>query len=136
MVDNLAEEVLNHIPKRTPTWALGVVTVVVAITTSLVTMWVFSKDEIRQHITWTENYRTEEATDENSKEEKALDSVLVIVRNNMEQITELNKALVLAQSQVHELMTRVDLLENALSRIKGSLSNCEESLKNCEKRGK
>jgi hypothetical protein len=125
------EVILEKLPKKTPVWAVGIVTVLVSVVVSISSVYVLTRDDIRQRILWSEKSQDSKAEAQNSQDSKALDGVLAIVSTNMEHLAEVNKALGVAQIQSSSLSVRVSDLESAVNRLKGSLTACEDSLKIC-----
>lgn len=130
-MDEVTPTVLEHLPKKTPIWAIGITTVIVAVTSCLVTIYFVAKDDIHSTLTWGQTQAEKKFTAEHVQQEKALDSVLAVVNQNMVQLGELNKALAVEQVQASNLEIRVAELENAVNRLKTNLSECQSNLKTC-----
>lgn len=125
------EELLEKLPKKTPVWAIGTTTIVVALFTCLITLYVVAKEDISKSIVWAQTSYDKQIAADDTNDAKTIDSVLAIVSTNMNSIAEVHKALGVSQVQAAALAVRVSDLEAAVNRLKGSLSVCEESLKKC-----
>jgi hypothetical protein len=124
-------ELLNKIPKKTPVWAVGIVTVIVAVVTSLVTLYIVAKEDISKSIVWAQASHDAQVKADDIHAVSTIEGVLKIVNVNMQALAELNKALGVAQVQAASLSVRVSDLERAVDRLSASLTNCENSLASC-----
>ena len=124
-------DILEKLPKKTPVWAVGVTTVLIALVTCLITVYVVGKEDISKTITWSQASHDRFAAADDINDSKAIDGVLAIISTNMTTLAEINKALGVAQLQASNLTTRVEDLEKAVERLKSSLSTCETNLKTC-----
>jgi len=130
------DELLDKLPKKTPKWAIGVVTVIVAISMSLLSIYIFCKEDVRQVIQWAEQTHTTQMSVEAKDYSDTLGRVLVLLDINSNQIVELSKALSAAQQQNQFLSQRVDSLEKKVDELSKDLHVCEVERDNCFKRHK
>ncbi len=130
------DELLDKLPKKTPKWAVGVVTVLVAISTSFLAIYIFAKEDIHQTIQWTQETQTARMSAEAKDYSDTLGRVLVLLDINSNQIVELSKALSAAQQQNQFLSQRVDSLEKKVDELSKDLHVCEVERDNCFKRHK
>lgn len=124
-------EILNKIPKKTPAWAVGLVTVVVAVVTSLVTIYIAAKEDISKSLAWSQASHDAQVAADDIHAVSTIEGVLKIVNVNMQALAEINKALGVSQVQAASLAVRVADLERAVDRLTVSLTNCESSLASC-----
>ena len=127
------EDVLEKLPKRTPVWAIGVVSIIVSLSVSLGAVYLLSKGEFQQyltaHFTAAERMNAYEAKESDRRatvENKAFDTVLGLIQVNSNQITELTVA-------NNRLTERVSALERELARANTDLAKCEESLRSTKR---
>lgn len=133
-MDKDPSTIFEHLPKKTPAWAVGFVAVVVSIATSLVCMFVISRTEVQQYIGWAQK-RTEAQADINNKNyTDTLAGVLHLINSNQEHLTILSQQLGATQQQNTVLTERVQNLEKAVTELRVNLSTCENKLKVCEER--
>lgn len=124
---------ISALQARAPKWALGIAVVLVAASTSIVSVYIVSKDEVRQYIGWKTSAANIETTKLADDYTDTLKTVLSLVDTNSAQITELSKALGAAQQQNAVLADRVAALEKFLQLAKGDLEICESKLRLCKK---
>ena len=127
------EALLEKIPKRTPVWAVGVISIIVSLSVSFGAVYILSKGEFQQYLTShfaaTERIAVYEAKETERRalvEGKAFDTVLGLIQVNSTQITELTIA-------NNRLAERVTTLERDLNKATTDLQRCEESLRHCKR---
>lgn len=128
-----AGSTLQTLQARSPKWSLGIAVVLIAMSTSIVSVYVASKDEIRQYIGWKTSTVATDTSKLVDEYTDTLKTVLSLVDTNSAQITELSKALGAAQQQNAVLADRVAALEKFLQLAKGDLEVCESKLRMCKK---
>ena len=128
------EDILAKLPKKTPQWAIGVVAILVAIVTAFSTVYLLSRDDIRQYVGWYQEHRSKTEAGLEARYTMTLNAVLSLVDTNSKQITELSKSLGVAQQQNSALAERVSQLEKNLAMATMNLQTCETKLTIC--RGK
>lgn len=119
---------LESLPKKAPAWSIGVATVLVAVATSFVTIYVVSKDEVKAYVT---SHVLQDEKSFSGLEERynaTLKTVLGLVSTNSAQIADLSKALSDTQRQNVELANRVSQLEKQLAVTMANLEDCERKL--------
>ena len=134
MTDKSPVDVLEHLPKKTPIWAVGLVTVIVSLATSFVGVYIFIKDEVSRYTTSAQEIHKIEATTKAKSHELTLDAVVSLVQTNSVQIVELSKALGNTQHENAALADRITSLEKTVAALRGTLEECEYKLKKCESR--
>lgn len=127
------DALLEKIPKRTPVWAVGVISIIVSLSVSFCAVYVLAKGEFQQYLTanFAEVHRKGEISAKEFELEsittsKAFDTVLGLIKVNSEQIT----SLTIANTKLSE---RVSALEKELETTHLELKTCEESLRNCKR---
>lgn len=125
------EVLLEKIPKRTPVWAVGIISIIVSLSVSFGAVYILSKGEFQQYLTShfaaTERmavYEAKESERRAATEGKAFDTVLGLIQVNSTQITELT----IANNRLGE---RITILERDLAKVNSDLQRCEESLRKC-----
>lgn len=127
------DELLDKLPKKTPKWAVGVVTILVAISTSLLAMYIFAKDDVHQVIQWAEAHHDTRVSLEAKDYSDTLGRVLTLLDVNSTQIIELSKTLGVTQHQNQLLSGRVDEMEKRINGLVKDLKICESERDNCLK---
>ena len=127
------EALFDKLPKRTPMWAIGVISIIVSLSVSFGAVYILSKGEFQQyltaHFTAEEQRAAYESKDTERKaavESKAFDTVLGLIQVNSTQITELTIA-------NNKLAERVTSLEKDLNKATLDLHKCEEILRECKR---
>jgi len=123
------EVLLERLPKRTPLWAVGAVTLIVSLVVSFAGVYILVKGEFQQYLTYEFQSMerdaatlTAEVDRQGIVEKKAFDTVLELIQINSKQITELTIS-------NNRLAERVTGLEKDLDSVSRDLRKCEESLK-------
>lgn len=126
-------EVLERIPKRTPVWAVGIISVVVTLTASIGIIYPVMKDELKEYLRTNAALSekrmaltSEEWTRVSELDTKSLDTVLQMVRVHSEQITNLTIL-------NNKLSERVAELEKEVVKTKADLAVCTEALSACKR---
>lgn len=114
------EEILGKLPKTTPAWAVGTVSVIVAFATSLGAVYLVGKSEVEK---WVET-SAKSAETKAQQEGQTFQVVLSLIRDNSQQITNLSSANL-------KLAERVSVIELELAGTKRSLSECQSALTKC-----
>lgn len=125
------ETILEKVPKKTPVWAVGIVTVLVSVATCLVTIYIVAKEDISKTLAWSQASYDARIKADDTNDARTIDGVLAIVSENMRTVSEINKVLGMSQLEASSLSARVGDLEKAVDRLKSSLSSCEVNLASC-----
>jgi len=133
MTDKSLEDILDKVPKKTPPWAVGIVTIIITVATSLITIYVLSRDDVHQVIGWAQTYQQEKTAQDHETYSSTLNRILSLVDTNSTQIVELSKSLGLTQQQNIVLTARVEELERKASLIAQELKICETARDKCWK---
>jgi len=127
------DDILEKLPKRTPVWAVGAVTIIISLVVSISAVYVLAKGEFQQYLTahFTEKQKilelhTKEFEQESLTSRKAFDTVLGLIQVNSEQITGLSVSNA-------KLSDRITALEKELASKVVDLKACEESLRVCKR---
>ena len=134
MTKTPADEVLANIPKKAPVWAVGITTIIIAVVSSVVTIYVVSKEDIKQVISWSQKHNDQKLEIYKEEEILVLDNVMKLLNIKSQQILELSKAVATTQQNNFVLMQRVDKLEKDILDLKSTLGTCERELKICRER--
>ena len=134
MTKTPADEVLANIPKKAPVWAVGITTIIIAVVSSVVTIYVVSKEDIKQVINWSQKHDDQKLEMYKEEETLVLDNVMKLLNIKSQQILELSKAVATTQQNNFVLMQRVDRLEKDILDLKSTLGTCEKELKACRER--
>jgi hypothetical protein len=125
-----AEEMTSFfkaLPKSTPVWAVGIVSIIVSVAISFAIVYTLGRTEVRQYL--------EGQADLNHKaieiEGKAVSSIIQLVTNNSNQVTELSIALNQTQRQNSQLTERVSQLEKDFAVSRARVELCESNLEKC-----
>jgi len=124
-------DLLEKLPKKTPVWAVGVTTVLIALVTCLVTIYVIGKEDISKSIIWAQTSHDAQVRADDTNDAKTIEGILKIVSTNMTTLAEINKALGTAQMQASNLAIRFTDLEKVVEKLRSSLTSCESNLKTC-----
>lgn len=125
------DELLPNLPKRAPVWSIGVTTIIVAIVTSVITIYLVSKEDIRQVVGWAESHHEEITKAKIVEEGVVIDNIMKLLSVKSQQILELSKAVATTQQNNFTLMQRIDRLEKDVLDFKAALTICEKELKAC-----
>lgn len=120
MTASKPDEILGKLPKTTPVWAVGVVSVIVALSVSFTTMYLIGKSEIEKLI----EGRAKTAEVKVQMEGETLQVVLSLIKDNSQQITNLS-------SSNLKLTERVAAIEVELGSTQKALVDCQAALKKC-----
>lgn len=116
---------LDKIPiKQTPLWAVGLVSLIVALSASFVVMYSTIQPEIRQRLSAQEKLDVMV----NEAEQSSMATILKLVVENTQQITGLSNALNFTNAENSKLQERVTQMEKDLAVTLEKLKNCEEKL--------
>lgn len=126
-----ATEVVDNLPKQTPKWAIGISVILVSMATTFGTMYVVAQDEIKEWLVHSNNIEEEREAVDTERFNSILNTVLSLTSVNAEQITELTKALNVAQADNKVLSERVAALEKSLVVANKDLAVCEGKLRGC-----
>jgi len=131
MAKRTIEDIFDKLPKKTPTWALGLVTIIISSATALTAMYVVSHTEIAKLVESSIVEQEVSGQFDRNERDKVVTSVLNLVHTNSEQITGLTSALADTQKQNAVLSVRVDRLEEDLNSTQRVLSDCQHKLEKC-----
>lgn len=123
------EKILEKLPRHTPSWAIGVTSVLVSLFLSLMAVYVTARPEFQEYLHQGYEERRAKATEDAN----AIVVVLGLVRSNAEQITELSRALNTSQENNLKLTERVSQIEKELIVTRSTLSDCEGKLRDLRK---
>lgn len=115
MADENALSILDKLPRKTPVWAIGLVSVIVSASISFVVIYTAARPEVQQYVSGNQK-----------NEERRLDGQAGLVQHVFD-------LLKIDSEQIAGLTVRVSILEKDLSESKDALSNCEKSLKVCKR---
>lgn len=122
------EEKKVYMPKSAPGWAVGVVTILLAIGG----LYELVRNEVEKAV----NLKVEHGEHIDNLETTTVNKLLDLVTSNNQQITNQSAALNEANRTVNSLSERVASLEKdkaSYDACLGNLSSCEEKLKNCKR---
>lgn len=119
-----ADEVLKKLPKQTPLWAVGLVTIIVATSISGVVFYTAVKAEIRQYLTSSSQLAQTKTVSESSLSA----SMLKLIEGNSTSIVQLSSSLAKEQEVGSHTRERVATLEKELAVALEKLKNCETEL--------
>lgn len=122
------EDVLGKIPKNTPPWAVGVVSIIVAVGIVFGVLYMTGRSEIQAY-TASSIKRSEVNSD---LERSVTSSILKLVQDNSAQITQLSGALLKTQFENSELTQRVNAIEKDLALSNERMTACEAKLAKCK----
>lgn len=121
------EDLLEKIPKGTPIWAIGVTTVLVAITVSLVTVYIVLRPEVQSML----KNKYEMSLKEAEVEKSAVQTIMNMVKVNVTMLSQQTEMLKNEQHRSNELEKRVKDIENKLEHTDHLLGECRSKLKLC-----
>jgi uncharacterized membrane protein (DUF106 family) len=127
---NDTTDILKELPKSTPLWAVGLTSVIVAITVSVVTIYVATKGELTSYI----EHRNTLQDKKQDIESSTIITVLNLAQSNVKQIANLSENLIKAQNDNLSLTQRVGALETKVAEATSSLKSCQAELELCKKR--
>jgi len=122
------EDMLGKIPKNTPPWAVGIVSVVVSVGMVFICLYLTSRTEIQAFA----NSSIKKVEADADLERAATTSMINLVHENSEQITQLSGVLFKTQNENIELTRRVTLIERDLAVANERMASCEERLAKCK----
>ena len=122
------EDMLTKIPKNTPPWAVGIVSVVVSVGMVFICLYLTSRTEIQAFA----NSSIKKGEVEADLERAATTSMINLVHENSEQITQLSGVLFKTQNENIELTRRVASIERDLAVASERMTACEERLAKCK----
>jgi len=122
------EDVLGKIPKNTPPWAVGVVSIVVAVGIVFGVLYMTGRSEIQAY-TASSLKRSEASAD---VERSVTSSILKLIQDNSTQLTQLSGALLKTQYENSELTQRVSAIEKELAVSNERMTACEAKLAKCK----
>lgn len=122
------EDILAKLPKKTPVWAIGLVSLVVSLTVSFVVLYVTARPEVQQYLSSAQEDRKVKT----NAELATVASILDLVKTSALQIANMSAALNSAQEQNFRLSERVAAIEKELASTQGSLTLCEDKLRHCK----
>ena len=132
------EDILKKMPKQTPLWAVGLVTIIVGITVSISSFYLLSRSEIQEYLKSSISLKQMAAESDKatqaikiSNESATTSSILNLVTENSKQITVLSDTLNKAQESNFKLTERVAAVEKDLAVSLEKLDKCQVDLKGC-----
>ena len=121
-------DILDKLPKNTPTWAVGLGVLMFIAASSFGAIYVVTKGEIQKLI----EVQSNKDTRSSDIESNTIGSILSMYKGQSEQITVLSGGIFEAQKQNNMLATRVTDLEKDLKTATIGLSECAVRLKKYE----
>jgi hypothetical protein len=121
--------VLKDIPPKTPLWALGIATIIVATTFGTVTVYTSIRGEVQDVIkekAEEAKARADQLSTNLDLQKKMTAGILDMVNTQGKQIIVLTNALEIAEHDIANL-------KHELETTQGSLGSCELKLKACKK---
>ncbi len=118
-------DLLNRLPKHTPPWAVGLVTIIVAVSMFFTGAYLVARPEIQSVVSGSVKASEQKVKDDSN----ALHEVLSMMHVNMKQISDLTEALFRAQEENSLLQKRVSALEVDVRQTKLSLADCQAKRK-------
>lgn len=136
------DRLLDHIPKKTPIWAIGVVTILACVVTSAIIFGIVFREDIKETLNWAEKHHVDtdiidfqiyekEVAVKNKHYDDVLTAILGLVTTNSSNIVEVSKQVGLTQQQNIILTDRVTTLEKEVSLLRSNLQECEIKLTSC-----
>lgn len=122
-------EVLKKLPKNTPPWAVGLVSLVVAVAVCLIGIFVFARPEIKSLM----DQSAKAQADRTELQRDSMDFLFDLTKTNTKQISELSGSLLKAQDSNIRLSERVASMEKEVAETNASLKGCQDALKKCKK---
>lgn len=122
------EAILDHLPKKTPSWAIGLSTVIVLSLSAFIIAYTTARPELQKFM----ESSVEEAAYQRTENAKAIDVILTLVKDGSKQVTILSQSVYESQRQILLLTERVSSLEKNLEVSASQLLVCEKSLKECQ----
>ena len=123
------EAILDHLPRKTPPWAVGLSTVIVLGVSALIIAYTTARPELQKLM----ETSVLEATQQRAENVKATDVILTLVKDTSKQVTILSQSVYESQRQIFGLTERVAALEKNLEVSNAQFLACEKSLKECKK---
>lgn len=110
MTKDETQSLIDKLPKGTPKWAVGLIAIAAAAATSFVVVYTTARPEVQAYLA----NRKEIAVHQADAEAQYLNFILDLARSNQEQLKDLSKALIEAQSVNLKLQERVSTIETNL----------------------
>lgn len=123
---------LSETTKRSPAWAIGLVSIVISVALSFIGIYTIARSEVQQYLQGSQKIQETQFSAQN----EIYKAVIGIVNNNSNQITTLSSALQTTQEQNKSLGERVAAIEKDLNISQVTLKDCQEALTVCGKRSK
>ena len=123
------EKVLEKLPKTTPIWAVGIVSVIVSLAVSFVVAYPIARPELSAYL----KARDDQYRQELSIKSESLASVLSLVGDNSRQITLLSEALQRVERRAEDLQRKVQTLETDLNSERQEVVRCQQELAQLKK---
>lgn len=123
------EKVLEKLPKTTPIWAVGIVSVIVSLAVSFVVAYPIARPELSAYL----KARDDQYRQELSIKSESLASVLSLVGDNSRQITLLSEALQRVERRAEDLQRKVQILETDLNSERQEVVRCQNELDRLKK---
>lgn len=121
------EEILKKLPKQTPGWAVGVISVIVSVSVSVGAMYTLARPEVTSYMN--ARFSSEAKAQENQR--SVLDSMLSLVHTNQIQLTDLSSALRTTEQKAYELSNKVNDLEREVTSVTSNWRECQSIVKSC-----
>jgi len=119
------KDILKQLPRSTPAWAIGLVSILVSAVVSFGAVYVIVRPEVQKHLEETYKVSDRKATTEST----VISSMLDLVRSYSDQISSLSLAVTKAQDNNTKLAERVTAIEKELAETRFSLVDCQDKLR-------
>lgn len=115
---------LSDLPIKTPVWAIGIVTIIVAIAFAAISFYSTIKYEVQDYIK--EQSKVED--NNHALQQQTVSSILNMFESNQKQILSLTDSLREAQSVLDKNSIEIETIKTELRRTKIDLDDCEHRL--------
>ncbi len=117
-------DILKKVPKNTPSWAIGLTSVLISFALCLGSIYIAVRPEVQQYIGDRAKVQTAYAESEKTTTGKLFE----LITTNTNQITALSISLSSAQENNLKLSERVAAIEKELAVTSATLTECESRL--------
>lgn len=120
----MAQDILDKIPKKTPSWAVGVVSIIISIAALITVVYTTVRPEVQQTLSASIGKESKEL----DIKKDVFNTLLNLAANNAKQIADLNAGLFEAQKRANLLADRITAVETELNETKLVLGQCKKDL--------
>lgn len=118
------EAILKKLPKNAPTWSVGIVSIIVAITSAFIAIYALTQTQIKDYV----QNQHEIATTKAKADDTVTQAMLALITRNSEQITSLTDSLQITAKQNMSLNERITELEKRVAETTLKLADCSALL--------